>query len=89
MLGETCQDDVFKRFEMCPEALISLNDPLQKAIVAAFIARRNFLLREVNIEPKLVLRQLDVASRHLADSLTVTSCKKREDLVLVSSILWI
>lgn len=84
LLGENCDDDVYKKIEMIPEPLASLNDTLPKSIVAAFVARKNYLSKDANIQPKTIMDQLNYASHLLADSLTFTSCKKREDLVLVS-----
>lgn len=84
LLGEDCDENVYKKIEMIPEPLASLNDTLPKSIVAAFVARKNYLSKDVNIKPKNILEQLNYASHLLADSLTLTSCKKREDLVLVS-----
>lgn len=70
--------------EMIPEPLASINDPIAKSIVAAFVARKNYISKEVHVKPKDILEQLDYASHLLADSLTLASCKKREDLVQVS-----
>lgn len=77
LLGEECSEDTYKRLEMIPEKLATLNDPLPKAIVAACIARRTHLESQPNSSPRKILQQCDYASHLLADSLTITSCKKR------------
>lgn len=84
LLSENCDENMYKKIEMIPEPLAALNDTLPKSIVAAFVARKNYLSKDVNIKSKSIYSQLNYASHLLADSLTFTSCKKREDLVLVS-----
>lgn len=90
LLGEDCDENMYKKIEMIPEPLASSNDPLSKSIVAAFVARKNYLSRDVNMKSHSILAQLNYASHLLMDSLTLTSCKKRDNLVLVSKIksLW-
>ncbi|KAG5883119.1 hypothetical protein JTB14_011522 [Gonioctena quinquepunctata] len=88
LLGDERQsENLYKKIEMIPEPLASLNDPLPKSIVAAFVARKNYLTRHPTITPKKILLQCDYASHLLADSLTFTSCKKKDNLVLLAQLL--
>ncbi|CAG9766585.1 unnamed protein product [Ceutorhynchus assimilis] len=80
-------EKLYKKLENVPEALTSLNDPLPKAIIAAYIARRDYLTMNLNISPKQVYRHCEYASQLLSDSLTYTSCKKEENLSLLSQMV--
>lgn len=82
-LGEEKLDDVYKRVEDIPEDLLCLEDPLPKAILAAFIARKNYMTSGLNIQTKKVLKQCDTASQLFSDSLTYSSCKVQDNMVLV------
>lgn len=84
LLDEECSEQMYKKIEMIPEPLATLNDPLPKAIVAAFVGRKSYIVHGPIMTPSKIIKQLDYASHLLADSLTVTSCKPRDDLVLVS-----
>nr|XP_023025078.1 sterol regulatory element-binding protein 1 [Leptinotarsa decemlineata] len=87
LMGDDRSENLYKKIEMIPEPLAILNDPLPKAIVAAFVARNNYLNPHPSITPKKILLQCDYASHLLADSLTITSCKKKDDLVLLAQLL--
>ncbi|CAG9819718.1 unnamed protein product [Phaedon cochleariae] len=52
LLEDDRSDALYKKIERIPERLASLNDPLPKAVVAAFVARKNYLRPEANIAPK-------------------------------------
>lgn len=84
LLGEQDIDHLYKKIEMIPEPLASLNDSLPKSIVAAFVARRDYLMPNSKKSSKDVLLQCDYASHLLADSLTFTICKKKDNMVSVS-----
>lgn len=77
-------EKLYKKLENVPEALYSLNDPLPKAILAAYMARRNYLIMNLHTARKQIQRQCEYASQLLSDSLTYTSCKKEDSLILVS-----
>ncbi|XP_072385762.1 sterol regulatory element-binding protein 1 [Diabrotica undecimpunctata] len=87
ILGDQEAEILYKKIEMVPEPLASLSDPLPKAIVAAFIARRDYLTQNSSISPKKILLQCDYASHLLADSLTFTVCKKKDQTVMLAHLL--
>ncbi|KAJ8944998.1 hypothetical protein NQ318_010200 [Aromia moschata] len=84
---ETNFEHLYKKIELIPETLAVLNDPLPKAIVAAFIARKDYLISDRKVAPRKILQQCDYASHLLADSLTLTSCKKKDNLVLLAQLV--
>lgn len=84
LLEEECSDQLYKKIEMIPEPLATSNDPLPKAIAAAFVGRKSYITKDSTMTPKKILLQLNYASHLLADSLTTSSCKKRDDLIMVS-----
>ncbi|CAH1966667.1 unnamed protein product [Acanthoscelides obtectus] len=87
LMGEECPESMYKKIEMIPEPLASLNDPLPKAIVAAFKARKNYLSYGSDATPRQILHHLDYASHLLSDSLTLTSCKKKDHLSLLAQLM--
>ncbi|CAH1111699.1 unnamed protein product [Psylliodes chrysocephalus] len=87
LLGEQDIDHLYKKIEMIPEPLASLNDSLPKSIVAAFVARRDYLMPNSKKSSKDVLLQCDYASHLLADSLTFTICKKKDNMVSLAQLL--
>ena len=84
LLGEEKLDDLYKKVENVPESLLSLEDPLPKAILAAYMARKHYLTVGSSAPQKKILKQCDTASQLLTDSLTYSSCKPQDNLVLVS-----
>ncbi|XP_057662115.1 sterol regulatory element-binding protein 1 [Diorhabda carinulata] len=88
LLGNEDAEYFYKKIEMIPEPLVSLNDPLPKCIVAAFVARRDYLDQNSSNSPKKISLQCDYASHLLADSLTFTICKNIKDRnVLLAHLL--
>lgn len=94
LLGEDNQAErLYARVEALPEALGKLNDPLPKAIIAAFRARRASLglgkprRASLNTSTKNILRMCNNAGQLLDDSLTLTSCKPVCNMVLLSQLL--
>lgn len=77
-------EKLYNKLENVPEALTSLNDPLPKAVLAAYMARRSYLTMSFRTSPKQIQQQCEYASQLLADSLTYSSCKKEDSLILVS-----
>lgn len=84
LADDTNLEPLYNKILFVPEALATLNDPLPKSIIAAFIARKNYIDSDVKADPRKILAQCDYASHLLADSLTYTSCKQKDNLVLVS-----
>lgn len=85
LLGEDSNaEKLYRKIETINDTLANTGNLLPKAIVAAFVARRNYLN---DMPPKVVLPQCDHASQLLSDSLTFSSCKKRENLVMVSKLI--
>ncbi|XP_019761748.2 sterol regulatory element-binding protein 1 isoform X2 [Dendroctonus ponderosae] len=78
---------LYKKLENVPEALTSLNDPLPKAVLAAYMARRRYLTMSLKTSPKQIEQQCEYASQLLADSLTYSSCKKEDSLILLSQLV--
>nr|CAH7720133.1 unnamed protein product [Callosobruchus chinensis] len=87
LMGDECPENMYKKMEMIPEPLASQNDPLPKAIVAAFIARKSYLSYGLDATPRRILHQCDYASHLLSDSLTFTSCKRKDNLVLLAQLM--
>lgn len=87
LLGEESLDDIYKKVENIPESLLCLEDPLPKAIFAVYVARKNYITVGATIPQKKILKQCDHASQLLMDSLTYSSCKPQDNLVLVSLLL--
>lgn len=88
LLGEDNQAErLYARVEALPESLATLSDPLPRAVLAAFIARRTFLEKSKQFSHKYILRLCDIAGHLLEDSLTYSSCKQQSGMVLVSFII--
>ncbi|CAG9861636.1 unnamed protein product [Phyllotreta striolata] len=89
LLGDQDLDQLYKKIEMIPEPLASLNDPLPKSIVAAFVARKDYLSSdsEMRTTAKKVLLQCEYASHLLADSLSFAVCKKKDNMVALAQLL--
>lgn len=90
LLGEDNQaEKLYANVEAIPESLVTLNDPLPKAVLATFISRRIFLEKSKRMSHKYILQLCDIAGRVLEDSLTYSSCKQTTGMVPVSIILMI
>jgi sterol regulatory element-binding transcription factor 1 len=87
LLGEESLDDIYKKVENIPESLLCLEDPLPKAIFAVYVARKNYITVGATIPQKKILKQCDHASQLLMDSLTYSSCKPQDNLVLLAQLL--
>lgn len=61
-----------------------MNEPLPRAVLAAFKARKLLLLSSRRISNKMILKQCDFASVLLEESLTYNSCKSPNNMILVS-----
>ncbi|EFA01599.1 sterol regulatory element-binding protein 1 [Tribolium castaneum] len=87
LLGEENIDDVYKKVENIPESLLHLENPLPKAVIGAFVARKNYLTAGSSVSHKKILKQCDHASQLLTDSLTYSSCKSQDNLILLCQLL--
>ncbi|KAF2879791.1 hypothetical protein ILUMI_26383 [Ignelater luminosus] len=87
LLGEENNAErLHKHIENLPELLSLLNDPLPKAILAAYTARNTYLTNK-NIPQKIILRQCEIAGQLLEDSLNYSSCKQQNGLGLMAQLL--
>lgn len=89
LLGEDQRklEDVYKKVDNIPESLLVLEDPLPKAVLATYQARKNFLSSGSNTSRKKLLKQCEIASQLLADCLTYSSYRARHNLILVSCFI--
>ncbi|CAH0560495.1 unnamed protein product [Brassicogethes aeneus] len=71
-------EKAYKKIETVPEVLTSSTNPIPKTIIAAYIARKKYLM---DGNQKKLTKQCDYASQLLADSITYSSCKKKDKLV--------
>ncbi|CAG2069353.1 unnamed protein product, partial [Timema podura] len=92
LLGEDHQAErLYPRVETLPESLDSLNDPLPRALLAAFRARRACLELDrphktgFSAGTKTILRLCNMAGQLLNDIVTCTSCKQPTHIDLVSA----
>lgn len=82
-MGEENEAERFYgKVENIPSSLSSLNDPLPKAVLAAYMTRKTYLSNNSSV--KVIYNQLDNASALIEESLAFSSCKKQNNLVLVS-----
>lgn len=83
MLGEDKEaESLYAKVEHIPESLNNLSDPLPKAVLAAYTARKSYLNNNTTL--KTIYHQLDAASVLIEESLAYNNCKKQNNLVLVS-----
>lgn len=83
ILGEDKEAECYySKVENMPESLSNLNDPLPRAVLAAYTARKSYL-SSTTIPLKTIYHQLEVASVLIEESLAYNSCKKQNNLVLV------
>ncbi|XP_066999695.2 sterol regulatory element-binding protein 1 [Anabrus simplex] len=94
LLGEDSQAErLYPRVEMLPESLDLLNDPLPRAVLAAFRSRRASLglckprRPGMTTSSKAILSLCNTAGQLLDDSLTYTSCKPENGMVLLAQLL--
>jgi hypothetical protein len=82
LLGEESRaEHLYSRVEAIPEQLKSNSNPLPKAVLAAFRARRALLSRKSS--KKAVLRMGGMAGRLVDHSITFSSCKQPSTMTLV------
>ena len=85
LLGEESRaEHLYSRVEAIPEQLKSNSNPLPKAVLAAFRARRALLSRKSS--KKAVLRMGGMAGRLVDHSITFSSCKQPSTMTLVLTI---
>lgn len=85
LLGQENEcESLYSKVENIPESLLSLNDPLPKAVVAAYMARKTYLMQGTKTTQKVIMYQCDIAGQLIEDSLTFNSCKQQNGLALVS-----
>ncbi|XP_060530228.1 sterol regulatory element-binding protein 1 [Cylas formicarius] len=84
---ESKTEKLYSKLEILPDVLIMQDDPLPKSILAAYVARRNYLTASGKIPKTEIQFQCNSASHLLADSLTYTSCKRTDSLILLSQLL--
>lgn len=84
LLGEDKEAErLYAKVENIPTSLSSLSDPLPKAVLSAYLARKTYLSYNA-ATPKTIYHLLDAASGQIEESLAYSSCKKQNKLVLVS-----
>lgn len=88
LLGEeSSAERLHKHIENLPELLLSSSDPLPKAVKAAYTARNTYLINGAKVPQKIILRQCEIASQLLEDSLNYSSCKQQNGLGLMAQLL--
>ncbi|KAK5643835.1 hypothetical protein RI129_007680 [Pyrocoelia pectoralis] len=88
LLGEENNAErLHQQIENLPKVLCDISDPLPKAVLAAYNARNTYLKSGNNIPQKVILRQCEVASQLLEDSLNYSSCKQQNNLGLMAQLL--
>ncbi|CAB3377525.1 Hypothetical predicted protein [Cloeon dipterum] len=86
LLGEESRaEHLYSRIEAIPDHLKNNSNPLPKAVLAAFRARRALLSRKSN--PKAILRMCGVAGRLIDHSITFSSCKQPSTMTLLAQLL--
>lgn len=87
LLGEENEAErLFSKVENMPKLLKTTSDPLARAVLAAFVARKSYLMN-AHINRKAILHQLDSGSQLIEESLAYSSCGKQNNLVLVSYMI--
>ena len=90
LLGEDSQAErLYPRVETLPELLNKQTDPLPRAVLAAFRSRRASLSKSQSYagnktNSKTILKLCNTAGKYLDDSLTYSSCKTTNNMILVS-----
>lgn len=87
LLGE--EDGIealYSKVENIPENLLALNDPLPKAVIAAYKARKSYLTAS-KLSPKIISYHCDIAGKFIEDSLSFNSCKQRSNLALLTQLM--
>lgn len=84
LLGEEkTSQKLYQKIEYIPDVLALSENPLSKAVLAAYTARKSYLTKK-EVCAKQVLKQCDLATMLLEDSIRYSSCKNQNNLVLVS-----
>lgn len=86
LLGDDVQAErLYARVDTLPDGLAQSDEPLGKAVLAAFRLRRSYLSpRSTFVTVQSLLKMCDAASKLLLDSLTVDACHKPDSKTLVS-----
>lgn len=78
---------LYEKVENIPDALVDSENPLPKAVLAAYNARKHYLSKELNLSPKRLYEMCDTATVLLEDSISYSSCRTRDNLVLYIQLL--
>lgn len=96
MLGDdNAAESLYSKLEYMPRAFQlqedvseyksgSLEDPLPKAVFAAYMAKKTYISNRTHVSKKVLFRQCNLASQLLSDSLTYNICREQNELVFVS-----
>lgn len=89
LLGDDAQAErLYAQVDALPDSLVQSEEPLGKAVLAAFRLRRAALMKKTTSSSsslsQTTVKMCEVTSKLLQDSLTVDSCHKPESKVLVS-----
>lgn len=92
LLGDDAQAErLYAQVDALPDSLVQSEEPLGKAVLAAFRLRRAALMKKSSSSSSTLsslsqttVKMCEVTSKLLQDSLTVDSCHKPESKVLVS-----
>ncbi|KAK4887264.1 hypothetical protein RN001_003535 [Aquatica leii] len=88
LLGEEQNAErLHQQIENIPEVLLGISDPLPKAVLASYTARNTYLKSGNNVPQRIILRQCELASQLLEDSLNYSSCKRQNNLGLMAQLL--
>ncbi|KAK9875582.1 hypothetical protein WA026_009385 [Henosepilachna vigintioctopunctata] len=87
MLGEEKNTQMlYQKIEYIPDVLALSEDPLPKAVLAAYTARKGYLSKKEVCQNQL-LKQCDFATLLLEDSIRYSSCKSQDTMVLYVQLL--
>ncbi|XP_045478897.1 sterol regulatory element-binding protein 1 isoform X2 [Harmonia axyridis] len=87
LLGEEkTSQKLYQKIEYIPDDLALSENPLPKAVLAAYTARKSYLTKK-DISVKNILKQCDLATLLLEDSIRYSSCKSQNNLVLYVQLL--
>jgi len=79
-------ENIYMIIENIPKDLLTINDPLPKAVLAAYECRKCYLEND-NLSPKELLRLCNHAGQLLDDSLNFSSCKEQNVKVGFAQLL--
>uniref|UniRef100_A0A1Q3FJU9 Putative dna-binding protein n=1 Tax=Culex tarsalis TaxID=7177 RepID=A0A1Q3FJU9_CULTA len=87
LLGEDSEaEQLYSHIESAPQDLINAEDPLPKALLAVFHAKKELLTRP-HYDSIRVFQKCNAGSRLLEDSLTMNICKSPIQLKLLAQLL--